>query len=178
MTTHQKPENSGSEKGLSMLDRWMALHQRAFWLVIAAVAVAGAALIVRWAPAAYGTYLGAGLAMGLMVAYRRCAGAPVRMLRQATARLRTPPDRVKDGQALDDLNALHAHLPSLRKKELAYSITCCQAMLLARLGRRDEALALLRGFDQTWDESQRQDIRILIQKISGEGAPSPEKEQA
>lgn len=178
MISHQKTESGSGANAPSPLNSWMALHQRACWLILTAAAVAGAALIVWLVPAAQNVYFTVGLAALLMLAYRKCAGAPVRALRQVTEQLRTPPDPARDNQALDSLNALDARLPTLRRKELAYSITCCRAVLLARLNRKDEALTLLRSFDRVWDVSQRQEINVLIQKISGEGAPSPEKEQA
>ena len=153
------------------LDQWMALHQKLCWAMAAGLVALGAGLVVWLAPRDLGTYITLGLALGMMLAYRWSAGAPVRALREWARRVNAArQDRAREtaGAFLDFLRRLEDGLPSMQKKELAYLITINKAALLHSLGRSGEALALLRAFDQIWDRAQADRIAAMIQRISEE----------
>lgn len=174
------PKNGTQAEGPAEIrpaDRWLSVHQRSCWLIVAGIAVGGAAAIMLLAPSNINTFCAAGLAVALFLFYRWCAGAPVRVLKYVyDGVLRVPPDQDKDARTLETLAAMESRLPAMMKKELAYPLTCSRAALLARLKRREEALALLRSFDKAWDASQREQIDKMIQKISGAETAASGKE--
>ena len=185
----QKPRPEGAFQ----LDQWMALHQRLCWLLAAALAVAGAVIVVWLVPASVGTYVTIALALLLMLGYRWAAGAPLRSIREWARRMsdakaagREQERRETAGLFLDFLLLLEQKLPAMQRRELAFVITQNKAALLSVLGRHEEALSILRSFDLIWDKSQSQRIQELMDTIekraaeTGESAPAQQepKEQA
>ena len=155
-------------------DQWMATHQILCWLIAAALAVIGAVIIVWLAPASVGTYATIALAILLMLAYRWAANAPIRSMQEWVRRLRAKEPTRDDNQAyLDYLLRLEEKLPAMQKKELAFLITLNKGYRLACLDRKEEALALLRSFDQIWDPAMQDRINELIRLINGETGPTP-----
>ena len=162
------------------LDQWLAAHQKHCWIILAALALIGAAVITYRAPKNTSTVLSIALAIGLMLLYTWVSNAPVRAIREWVRRLREETDHginnsVSNQGFLDFLLLLEKTLPSLRRKELAFTIVQTKASALYHLGRKEEALALLRSFNQIWDPRQKEILDELIQKISGE-AERPENE--
>ena len=154
------------------LDQWIALRQKQCWIVLAAAALVGAAAITYLAPKNTSTVLSVALAIGLMLVYSWVSNAPVRAIREWVRRLREETNNgienpVTNQAFLDFLLLLEKTLPSLRRKELAFPIVQTKASALYHLGRKEEALALLRSFDQIWDPRQKEILDELIQKISG-----------
>ena len=162
---------------LLRLDTWMALHQRLCYLILAALALGLFALLGLGGlvPQQYTTPCLFAIMMGLLFLYRWMAGAPMRSLRKWAARL----DKANESQNRDMLayaQALEKALPDSARRQLNYQITTLKAALLSNLGQKEEALALLKGFDQIWDESQRTGIQKMIGMISGEGNDAAQKE--
>ena len=154
-------------------DQWLALHQKQSWMILAALALLGAAAITLYAPPNTSTVLSVILAVGLMLLYSWLSNAPVRAIREWVRRMIEETTREKAQAFLDFLLRLEQALPSLRKKELAFALNQNKAAVLNTLGRKDEALALLRSFDQIWDPAQKERIDALIRKISGQDEPAP-----
>ena len=155
------------------LDQWLAAHQKHCWIILAALALIGAAAITYLAPKNTSTVLSVALAIGLMLLYTWVSNAPVRAIREWVRRLQ---EETKNGienpatnQAfLNFLLQLEKTRPALRKKELAFPITQTKAFALYHLGRKDEALSLLRSFNQIWDPRQKEIIDELIRKFTCE----------
>ena len=157
------------------LDQKLAMMQKLGWACVAALAVAGLLLIYLLAPANVAVYLTIGLAILLMSLYSWFSNAPLRAINEWTRRLAAGSTREMEVGFLDFLVELDQKLPSLRKKEMAFTIMYLKAVLLYGLGQGQEALRLLRSFNQIWDPSQKQRIDQLISRIAGEGgdaAPS------
>ena len=166
-----------SNNALFRADTWMALHQRLCYLLLAALALGLFALLGLggFVPQQYITPCLFAVMMGLMLLYRWMAGAPMRSLRKWAARL----DKANESQNRDMLayaQALEKALPDSARRQMNYQITTLKAALLSNLGQKDEALALLKGFDQIWDASQRTGIQKMISMISGERDEAGQKE--
>ena len=170
-----KQKKLSNNETLFQLDMWMALHQRLCWLILAAGSIGFAFLFWNVLPAPYGAYALFALLMGLTFIYRWVSGAPYRSLRKWDDRLEGA-DGAKFQAMLDYVIQLEKALPDAQRRQLNVQTTGIKGALLARLGRKEEALSLLRSFDQFWDESQRKGFQSLISKISGEGADSEQKE--
>ena len=155
------------------LDRWLALHQRLCWLIVAAVAVLGAVIFVALLPVRSGTVAAFVMAVLLMLSYRWISDAPMRSVRDWGKKANAHGQFTRaDAEAfLDYVLRLEKALPAMKKKEMDYSLTGWKAVLLSALGRKEEALSLLRGFDRYWDAEQKTAFDSLIRKISGEQPP-------
>ncbi len=158
------------------LDCFLALHQRSCWAAAAVLAVAGALIIVRTVSGSALTYAALALAFLLMAAYRWAAGAPARAIRKWSGCVQSK-EAGAEKKMLDFILALEKTLPSMKKKEMNYTLTGWKAVLMNALGQREEALELLKGFDQYWDRSQRDQFDALIRKIEGKN-DSPHDEGA
>lgn len=156
------------------LDAYVALRQRLCWLAAAGVAVAGEALILLFLPPRHSTYFTLALALLLMLGYQWAARAPWRAL---TAAYEAGKAAEKRQAALDFVLRLEKALPAMKKKEMAYQLTVIRALLLHGLGRKEEALSLLRGFTQIWDAAQREQLEDLIRQMEGKSVPSPDREE-
>ena len=163
-----------SNDALFRADTWMALHQRLCYLLLAALAL-GLFALTGLVPEAYMTPCLFAAMMGPLLLYRWMAGAPMRSLRKWAARL----DKANESQNRDMLayaQALEKALPDSARRQMNYQITTLKAALLSNLGQKEEALALLKGFDQIWDASQRTGIQKMISMISGERDEAGQKE--
>ncbi len=170
----QKPR---SDKAFQ-LDQRLALHQKTCWLILVGLALLGAAAIALYAPENARTALSVVLIVALMLVYGWASNAPTRAMKEWVRRMIQDRSWENAQAFLDFLLKLEQALPSTRKKEMAFTINQNKAALLNTLGRKEEALALLRSFDQIWDPSMKDRINELIQIISGEAAPDDEpKEQ-
>ncbi len=191
-------------------DQWMALHQKRCWLILAATAAIGAVAIVWLLPLlsqangapekgisteTVSSILTIALAMGLMLVYRWAANAPVRAIREWSRRMNTltAPEHAREYQEKarafwEFLTQMEQNLPSLRKKELAFPLCLNKSALLIAMDRKEEALSLLRSFDQIWDKSQADRIAAMIRIVqtkmaeengaeTSDGAGSGPKEQ-
>ena len=157
-------------------DKKLSMTQRMGWLVTAAVALAGAYLIARFLPQNLATYFALALALGAMLLYRWFSGAPLRAINEYTRRLAESSSREVSVEFLEFLVKLEPRLPTMRRKELAFTIMYLKALLLHSLGENEEALKLLRGFTRLWDPRQKERVDQLIAKITGETQPSSDKE--
>lgn len=171
-----KKELSKNET-LFRLDMWMARHQRICWLILAVLALGCAAVLAltRLVPEQYVTAAMFAAMMLLLFLYRWMAGAPLRSLRKWGRRLEK--GNLDQGrELLAYVQDLEKTLPDGTRRQLNYFMTGWKASLMADLGQKDEALALLKGFDQYWDESQRIQFQKLIKRISGEEDDTEQKE--
>lgn len=148
---------------LFALDCSFALHQRLCWLICALATVAGALAILRFSPDHLSIYFTVTLAILIMLIYQYLARAPMRAMK-GWMTLRAQGGAASRA-ALGYILRLEKALPSMKKKEMAYSLACCKGVLLFETGRKKEALDLLANFQKTWDESQREHIRMLIQQM-------------
>ena len=151
---------------LFRLDCSMALHQRAVWVLLLLAAILGALICYRFLPAehsAVGSFI---LLMLLVFVYRWASAAPKRAL--MAWRKRTQEDPALRQDMYDFVLELEKALPFAQRKEMNFSLTGWKAALLSSLGKKEEALSLLRSFDQYWDESQKKMFQDMIQKISGD----------
>ncbi len=164
---------------LFRLDCRMALHQRLCWVILACFAAGCVWLMTVVQNSAFSdtvrTALLFAIMMGLVMAYRWSSAAPVRSLRKWGQRL----ERGNVEQYRELLNyvmELEKNLPDFMRRQLNHTMTGTKASLLAALGRKDEAVALLKNFDQYWDVSQRENFQKMIRKISGEETETEQKE--
>ncbi len=171
-----KQKKLSSNETLFRIDIWMALHQRLCWLILAAGSIICAFLFWKLLPNPYGTYAMFALLFLLTFIYRWVSGAPYRSLQKWDDRLEGA-NGDKFQAMLDYVVQLEKALPDAQRRQLNVQTTGIKGALLARLGRKEEALALLRGFDQFWDESQRKGFQRLISKISGENPDAEQKEK-
>ena len=160
--------------------RWLrdcslALHQRLCWLICALAAVAGALAILRFSPDDLSVYFTVALALLLMGVYQYLAKAPQRVLNDWMA-LRAQ-GAVSSGDALKYILLMEKALPSMKKKEMAYSLTCAKGVLLFESGHPREAMDLLQNFRQIWDEAQREHIHHLIEKMQAMMNEIPHREE-
>ena len=154
---------------LFRLDTWMALHQRLCWLILAVLAVGSMAFLVsfRFLPEKIQTAVMFAVMMLMLLLYRWVSAAPYRSMRKWSQRLEAG-NTGKYREMLDYLLKLEKALPDALRRQLNHSITGSKASLMAALGQKEEALALLKNYNQYWDESQRTSFQTLMNKISGE----------
>ncbi len=164
---------------LFRLDCQMALHQRLCWLILACLAVVGVWLMTEVQNSALSdtvrTALLFAVMMGLVMAYRWSSAAPVRSLRKWSRRLETG-NAEQYRELLNYVLELEKKLPDSMRRQLSHTMTGTKASLLSALGRKDEALALLKSFDQYWDASQREHFQKMIRTISGAETETGQKE--
>ena len=160
---------------LFRLDCSMALHQRAVWVLLLLAAILGALICYRFLPAEHSTVGSFILLMLLVFVYRWASAAPKRALTAWQKRTQENPALRQD--MYNFVLELEKALPFAQRKEMNFSLTGWKAALLSSLGKKEEALSLLRSFDQYWDESQKKMFQDMIQKISGESADAEQKEK-
>ena len=164
---------------LFRLDCRMALHQRLCWLILACLAAGCVWLMTEIQASALSSTVRTALLfavmMGPVTAYRWSSAAPVRSLRKWSRRLEKG-NLEQYRELLSYILKLEKKLPDYMRRQLNHTMTGTKASLLAALGRKDEALALLKGFDQFWDASQRAHFQKLIREISGEETETEQKE--
>ncbi len=155
----------------------MALHKRICWLILAVLAVGSMAVLLsfRFLPEKIQTAVMFAVMMLLLGLYRWASNAPYRSMRKWGNRLETGNLEQYRGM-LDYVQKLEKALPDALRRQLSYSMTGTKASLMASVGRKEEALELLRSFDQYWDESQRTSFQTLMKKISGENTETEQKE--
>ena len=159
MSENKQTLKRSSEKSFA-LDRYMALHQRKCYLIVALIAVLGALAIWKLAPSDCISYCAVGLAIILMLLYRYISKAAGRAMLNWALICKDDPSRC--GEMLQYLNELDRALPEMQKWEMAYLLTVYKASCLHRLDRTEEAISLLRGFDKIWDQSQRYQLNRMI----------------
>ena len=164
---------------LFRLDCRMALHQRLCWVILACFAAGCVWLMTVVQNSAFSdtvrTALLFAIMMGLVMAYRWSSAAPVRSLRKWSQRLEKG-NAEQYRELLNYVQELEKKLPDFMRRQLNHTMTGTKASLLAALGRKDEAVALLKNFDQYWDVSQRENFQKMIRKISGEETETEQKE--
>ncbi len=173
----KKEKKYSDHETLFRLDAWMALHQRLCWLILAllAVAIVAALVNITWIPEQFETPVLFALMLLFLLLYRWISGAPDRSMRKWGQRMEKG-NREKFQGMLDYVERLEKALPDALRRQLSYSMTGTKASLMALVGRKEEALELLRSFDQYWDESQRTSFQTLMKKISGENTETEQKE--
>ena len=172
-----KQKQLSPNETLFYLDRWMAMHQRLCWLILIAAAIGCAAglTFTKGVPEVYGTAAMLAALLLLTCLYRWVSAAPVRFLRKWNQRLEQG-NRAQYQELLGDVERLEKALPDGQRRQLNHSMTGMKASLMAALGQKEEALALLRNFDQYWDEAQRTGFQKLMRQISGENTEEEQKE--
>ncbi len=172
-----KQKKLSDNETLFHLDIWMALHQRLCWLILAALAVGSMAALVnlRFLPEMIRTALMFAVMMLLLGLYRWASGAPYRSMRKWGNRLEQG-NKENYRSMLEYVQQLEKALPDALRRQLNHSMTGTKASLMAALGRKEEALALLRNYDQYWDKSQRTHFQSMINEISGENDKTEQKE--
>jgi len=103
------------------------------------------------------------LAIALMLIYQWLAQAPLRALRGWMKKREE--NRALVPHALHFVVSLEKTLPAMKRKEMAYTITCAKGVLLFEAGKCQDALSLLQSFDRIWDESQREHLNSLIDQM-------------
>ena len=164
---------------------WVALHQRVSNLLCVALAVLCVSAVFFFVPGAWWNYVMIGLAVLILLLYRAVSKAPAQAVREWRRRWMAVEKFGAEGpekllevskEAYAYFLQLEQALPVLAKKELNVYLTYWKAVFLHTLGRKEEALSLLRGFDQFWDEGFRADFQRLIDKLSeAEGKDTPKE---
>ena len=172
-----KKKQLSDNETLFRLDTWMALHQRLCWLILAVLAVGSMAALLsfRFLPEKIQTALMFAVMMLLLGLYRWASNAPYRSMRKWGNRLEKG-NLEKYRGMLEYLQKLEKALPDALRRQLNHSMTGTKASLMAALGQKEEALALLRNYDQYWDKSQRTSFQSMMNKISGENHETERKE--
>ena len=173
----KKQKKYSDSEALFRLDCWMALHQRLCWLILALLAAGAVALLVKFGflPEKVETLVLFTLMLLFLLLYRWTSGAPYRAMVKWGQRLEKGNLEKYQGM-LDYVQKLEKALPDTVRRQFNHFITGTKASLMAKLGRKEDALSLLRSFDQYWDESQRTYFQTLMNKISGETAETEQKE--
>jgi len=143
------------------LDQFLALHQRLCWGICAFMVLLAALLTANGQE--WMIYLLLALALLLMGAYHWMRRAPVRALSGWMERRKAGTADLQAGLAF--VLKMEKALPSMLRKELAFLLVNVKAIFLFDTGSREEALSLLENFTDTWDESQRENIRNNIRKM-------------
>ena len=172
-----KQKKLSDNETLFRLDCWMALHQRLCWLILAAAAVGAVSLLIvfRFLPEKIHTALLFAVMMLILGIYRWVSGAPYRSMRKWGQRLEQGNLKMYR-EMLEYVQQLEKALPDAMRRQLNHSMTGTKASLMAALGRKEEALELLRNYDQYWDQSQRTNFQNMMNKISGENNETKQKE--
>ena len=162
---------------LFRLDVWMALHQRLCWLILAILAFGamGALMGFKLMPEQVQTAILFGVMMLLLGLYRYVTGAPYRSLRKWSQRLEKGSMESYRGM-LEYVLKLEKALPDALRRQLNHSMTGMKASLMAALGQKEEALELLRNYDQYWDKSQRTAFENMMNRIDGKHEEAERKE--
>lgn len=155
-------------------DPFLALHQRLCWMVMVVLIVGAAVLIRQFAGPQESLYFTVALLFFFMLLYNWCALAPRRAMRAVLTEARN--DQTKWQSALDFILRLEKALPVMKRKEMAFELTVYRARAMFEVGQKEEALALLRGFDKIWDPDQQDTINSMIQGIEARLNPAPEGE--
>ena len=172
-----KQKKLSDNETLFRLDAWMGLHQRLCWLILAAAAVGAVSLLLcfRFLPDKIHTALLFAVMMLILGAYRWVSGAPYRSMRKWGQRLeKGNPEKYRE--MLEYVQQLEKALPDAMRRPLNHSMTGTKASLMAALGRKEEALALLKNYDQYWDKSQKTSFQTMMDRISGEREEIEKKE--
>lgn len=143
-------------------DCFFALHPRLCWLLAAALAVTGGLIILRAFPPDVSVYCFIALALLIAGGYYFLSRASERVMDACLYRADTPE---KAREMLPLFLQVEKALPEMKKKENAYAVTVKKGLLLLRSGKREESLALFKGFTRCWDERQKEYLRQLIQLI-------------
>ncbi len=172
-----KKKQLSDNETLFRLDTWMALHQRLCWLILAVLAIVSMAALLsfRFLPEKIQTALMFAVMMILLTLYRWASNAPYRSMRKWGNRLEKG-NMEKYRGMLEYIEKLEKALPDALRRQLNHSMTGTKASLMAALGRKEEALALLRNYDQYWDQSQRTNFQNMMNRISGENHETKQKE--
>ena len=172
-----KQKKLSDNETLFRLDAWMALHQRLCWLILAAAAVGAVSLLLcfRFLPEKIHTALLFAVMMLILGVYRWVSGAPYRSMRKWGQRLEKG-NLEKYRGMLDYVQKLEKALPDAMRRQLNHSMTGTKASLMAALGQKEEALALLKNYDQYWDKSQKTSFQTMMNRISGEREETEKKE--
>ena len=157
MTDQKKTQRA---EGRQRLNRFLALHQPHCWLFIGGSAVVGALAILRFFPTKV-TEFSILLALLLYAVYLFCMQSPLRALNGVMQGL--TPWNIQE--AFGFVWRLEKSLPALKRREMAFSILTAKAVLLTRIGKFDEAISLVRSFDQVWNEDQRESLNSLMRQI-------------
>lgn len=159
------------------LDCRLALRQRACWVVCAAAAIGGGALIMRCFPQGTAHWVIIVWALLLMTGYQWVSRAPVRALSGWMGQRNA--GETDRQAALSYVEALEKKLPGMKRKEMAFLLTNARGLLLFETGRQQEGIDLLRNFTDTWDDRQRQHLDKLIDRMekemSGQAAEGEEQ---
>ena len=172
-----KQKKLSDNETLFRLDIWMALHQRLCWLILAVLAIGSMAVLLsfQFLPERIQTAMMFAVMMLLLGLYRWVSGAPYRSMRKWGNRLEKG-NLEKYRRMLEYIQKLEKALPDALRRQLNHSMTGTKASLMAALGQKEEALELLRNYDQYWDKSQRTNFQSMMNKISGENNETEQKE--
>ncbi len=172
-----KQKKLSDNETLFRLDEWMALHQRLCWLILAILAFGalGALMGFKLMPEQVQTAILFGVMMLLIGLYRYVSGAPYRSMRKWGQRLEKG-NMEKYRGMLEYVQKLEKALPDALRRQLNHSMTGTKASLMAALGQKEEALELLRNYDQYWDQSQRTAFQHMMDKIDGKREETEQKE--
>lgn len=172
-----KKKQLSNNETLFRLDTWMALHQRLCWLILAILAIASMAVLLsfRFLPEKIQTALMFAVMMLLLGLYRWASNAPYRSMRKWGNRLEKGNVEMYRGM-LEYVQKLEKALPDALRRQLNHSMTGTKASLMAALGQKEEALELLRNYDQYWDRTQKASFQTMMNKISGENSETKQKE--
>ncbi|MBR3739044.1 MAG: hypothetical protein IKN04_01125 [Clostridia bacterium] len=172
-----KKKQLSDNETLFRLDTWMALHQRLCWLILAVLAIGVMAVLLsfRFLPEKIQTAVMFAVMMLLLTLYRWASNAPYRSMRKWGNRLEKG-NLEQYRNMLDYVQKLEKALPDALRRQLSHSMTGTKASLMAALGQKEEALELLRNYDQYWDKSQKTNFQAMMNKISGENKETEQKE--
>ena len=172
-----KKKQLSDNETLFRLDTWIALHQRLCWLILAVLAVGAMAALLtfRFLPEKIQTAVMFAVMMLLLGLYRWASNAPYRSMRKWGNRLEKG-NLEQYRNMLEYVQKLEKALPDALRRQLNHSMTGTKASLMAALGQKEEALELLRNYDQYWDKSQKTNFQAMMNKISGENKETEQKE--
>ncbi len=172
-----KQKRLSNNETLFRLDVWMAMHQRLCWLILAILAIGSMAALMgfRIMSEQIQTAVLFAVMMMLLGLYRYISGAPYRSMRKWGQRLEKG-NMEKYRGMLDFMLKLEKALPDALRRQLNHSMTGTKASLMAALGQKEEALELLRNYDQYWDKSQRTAFQRMMNKIEGKNEATEQKE--
>ena len=144
------------------MDCFFARHQRLCWVLAAFLAVTGGVLTLHFLPAHAHVYGFIVLALLIAGGYYFISRSAERVMEACLQKADTPESA---RELLPLFLQVERALPEMKKKEIAYAVTVKKGLLLLRAGKREESLALLKGFTRCWDERQKEYLHYLIELI-------------